>query len=133
MTLLLAVPFMHQTMPFSNSVPSYSDLIELPYYRLPGFSHIKKDIVVFNYPMELERPPDKRTYYVKRCMGLPGDTLEIFAKQVIVNGDTLKNNPNYQFVRKVKAGNPLRQEWLDSLGITEGEVLFQTCWIMSSR
>jgi signal peptidase I len=118
---LLAMPFMHQHMPFSNTAPSYSDLIQLPYFRLPGFSEVKReDIMVFNYPMEIERPVDKRTYYVKRCIGLPGDTLQIFAKQVIVNGDTLTNRPNYQFVRKIKAKNPLSQSWLDSLGVTEG-------------
>lgn len=118
---LLSVPFMHQNMPFSESMPSYSDLIELPYLRLPGFSEVKRnDVIVFNYPMESERPADKRTFFVKRCMGLPGDTLEVFAKQVIVNGDTIENLPNYQFVRKVKATEALQQDWLDSLGVTEG-------------
>jgi len=118
---LLSMPFMHQQMPFSNSTPSYSDLIQLPYLRLPGFSAIKReDVIVFNYPMEGERPVDKRTYYVKRCIGLPGDTLEIFAKQVIINSDTLVSRPEYQFVRKIKARSLLSQEWLDSLGVTEG-------------
>ncbi len=117
----LAIPFMHQTMPFSESKPAYSDLIHLPYFRLPGFSDIKReDVLVFNYPMELERPIDKRTFYVKRCIGLPGDTLEIFAKQVIINGDTLNNLPSYQFVRKLKSTKALSQEWIDSMGISEG-------------
>ncbi len=89
--------------------------------RLPGIGDVKReDILVFNYPMELERPIDKRTFYVKRCIGLPGDTLEIFAKQVIVNGDTLNNLPSYQFVRKLKATHALSETWIDSMGITEG-------------
>ncbi|MEX1189407.1 MAG: signal peptidase I [Bacteroidia bacterium] len=117
----IAMPFMHQTMPFSQNKPAYFDFIELPYYRLPGFGKVsREDVIVFNYPMELERPVDKRTFYVKRCVGLPGDTLEIFAKQVIVNHDTLQNRPSYQFVRKVKANKAIQQEWIDSLGISEG-------------
>lgn len=117
----LAMPFLHQNMPFGSSKPAYSKLIQLPYFRLPGSSHVKReDVIVFNYPMELELPIDKRTYYVKRCIGLPGDTLKIFAKRVIVNHDTLLHKPTYQFVRKVKAKKLLNQEWLDSLNVTEG-------------
>jgi signal peptidase I len=117
----LAIPFMHQYMPFSNSIPAYLDWISLPYYRLPGFSTIKRnDVIVFNYPLDVERPIDKRTFYVKRCIGLPGDRIEIYEKKVIIQGDTLERNPHYQFVRKVKSREMLRQEWLDSLGISEG-------------
>jgi signal peptidase I len=117
----LAAPFMHQYMPFSNSIPAYLDWISLPYLRLPGFSEIKRnDVIVFNYPLDVERPIDKRTFYVKRCIGLPGDTLQIIEKQLIINGDTLPKNPEFQFVRKVKATAALQQEWLDSLGINEG-------------
>lgn len=56
----LAFPLAHNTMPYTNG-KSYSEAIKLPYYRLPGFSSIKNnDIVVFNYPMDDERPVDKR-------------------------------------------------------------------------
>lgn len=117
----IAVPFMHQYMPFSNSIPAYLDWISLPYLRLPGLSDIKRnDVIVFNYPLDVERPIDKRTFYVKRCIGLPGDTLQIIEKKIVINGDTLPENTEFQFVRKVKATKALQQEWLDSLGITEG-------------
>lgn len=117
----LAVPFMHQNMPFSNSIPAYLDWISLPFLRLPGYSEVKRnDVIVFNYPLDVERPIDKRTFYVKRCIGLPGDTLQIVEKKIIINGDTLPDNPEFQFVRKVKATAALKQEWLDSLGISEG-------------
>ena len=50
-------------------------------YRLPGFRNIKRnDVVVFNFP----HPNDWNhiemhimKYYIKRCIGLPGDTLSI--------------------------------------------------------
>lgn len=47
----LALPFMHDRIPGTNS-ESYTELIKLPYMRLPGFSKVEKgDIVVFNWPM----------------------------------------------------------------------------------
>ncbi|MFN2420968.1 MAG: signal peptidase I, partial [Gemmatimonadota bacterium] len=54
--------------------------------RLPGYRHIRRgDIVVFTYPdpyNEYEPDPD----YVKRVVGLPGDTLEMREKVLHVNG-----------------------------------------------
>src|SRR5581483_8377302 len=50
---LLSIPFMEPTI---GNVKTYSSLIELPYFRLPGFSEIKKgDIVVFNKPSEVDQ------------------------------------------------------------------------------
>lgn len=46
----LAFPFAHHTMPVTGG-KAYSELIELPYKRLPGFQAIKRnDVVVFNFP-----------------------------------------------------------------------------------
>lgn len=51
---------------------------QLPYLRLPGFSVVQhNDVVVFNYPAEDELPVDRRQGYIKRCAGIPGDTLSI--------------------------------------------------------
>ena len=47
-TTPLQVPLTHQKIWFTN-IPSYLDWIKLPYYRLPGFSEVKReDVVVFN-------------------------------------------------------------------------------------
>ena len=63
--------------------------IELPAVRLPGFSSVKRnDVVVFNYPPDLA-PIDRRMHYIKRVMALPGDSLSILDKQVVVNGEEL--------------------------------------------
>src|SRR5690606_2437727 len=46
----LAFPFAHHTMPVTGG-KAYSELIQLPYKRLPGFQEIKRnDVVVFNFP-----------------------------------------------------------------------------------
>ncbi len=86
----VAFPFAHHTMPITGT-KAYWDGIELPYYRLPGFGKIERnDVVVFNYPMDadapLNRPVDKRENYIKRCLGIPGDTLKIVNSMVYING-----------------------------------------------
>jgi signal peptidase I len=86
----LAVPFVHHTVPFLN-IKSYSTAIKAPYKRLWGFSQIERyDDVVFNYPQDTEwnssRPVDKKENYIKRCVGLPGDSLEIRDRVLYING-----------------------------------------------
>ena len=77
----IAIPFMHQKIPGTKNTPSYSKLIQLGYNRLPGFQKIKNnDIVVFNFPADSLRknmPFDKKMNYVKRCVGVSGDTIQI--------------------------------------------------------
>lgn len=51
-------------------------------YRLPGMRGMKRnDVVVFNFPYEYARWDSVRfhvmQYYVKRCIGMPGDTIKI--------------------------------------------------------
>lgn len=58
--------------------------------RLPGFSRLHRgDLIAFNYPYlngfdSIKMDP--ATYYLKRCVGLPGDTLEISECRYIING-----------------------------------------------
>ncbi len=94
----IAFPFAHHTMPVIGT-KAYSELIELGYHRIPGFEKIKRrDVVVFNYPMEADapfnRPVDKRENYIKRCIAIPGDTLNIVQANVYVNGK-LSEKPQY--------------------------------------
>ncbi len=103
----LAVPFVHNTLPFSN-IKSYSEAIQTAYHRFWGFSEIKRyDDVVFNFPegdsilAEMpeadyytlkyafgednikrnytvkSRPIDKTDNYIKRCVAIAGDVLEV--------------------------------------------------------
>lgn len=92
----LQVPLTHQTL-WGTGIKSYSDLIQLTSYRLPGFSEIKRnDVVVFNVPFEAEHPADLRTNYIKRCVAVAGDVLEIKQGQVVVNGQPQKPYPEMQ-------------------------------------
>ncbi|CAG5068679.1 hypothetical protein DYBT9623_01411 [Dyadobacter sp. CECT 9623] len=104
----LQVPLTHQTI-WGTNIPSYTDAIQLPQYRLPGFSDVKRgDVVVFNYPPELQHPVDLKTNYIKRCVGLPGDNLEVRDLQVYANGTAMENPPrmeNEYFVATTTAVN----------------------------
>lgn len=118
----IAFPFVHHTMPFTESVKSYVESVKLPYFRLPGFGKIKNnDIVVFNYPMEDFRPVDKQEHYIKRCVGLPGDKLEVREGVLFIN-DKPGEKPTYMQMRyRARTdGSGFNMKTMKELGITEG-------------
>ena len=122
----IAFPLVHHTLPFSKNKKSYSEVIKLPYHRMKGFGEVKRnDCVVFNWPAEkLGRPVDKKENYVKRCVGVPGDKIEIINGALKVN-DQPQEEPigmKKQFIYKVKTTNTgLNPKILyDKFDITEG-------------
>ena len=94
---VVSFPMVHDTIPIIKS-RSYLKKPQLPYLRIPGFQEIKNnDIVVFNWPADTVRkffvkekgvikPTDKKSNYVKRAVGIPGDSLEIRDGIVYLNG-----------------------------------------------
>lgn len=101
-----SLPLMHNKVPFTE-VKAFSDVVEFPYLRLPKISDVKRnDPVVFNYPRQLEYPVDKRDHYVKRCLGLPGDTLQVKHMDIYVNGKLSempnRANPQFQYYVRTK-------------------------------
>ena len=98
----LQLPLMHQTIP-GTEISSYLDWIQLSYWRLPGLGEVERgDAVVFNYPPEWDRPADMKTFYVKRCVALPGDTLQIIGKQLLINGQLQSLPPESQTSYQVR-------------------------------
>jgi len=96
----LQIPLTHQKV-WGTEMKSFSDAIRLPYFRLPGFAKIQNnDIVVFNYPADYDYPIDLKTNYIKRCVGIPGDTISVHNKQLFVNGKAAENPPAMQFKYK---------------------------------
>ena len=94
---VIALPLVHDTIPLIKT-RSYLKYPQLPYLRLPGIEKIKQnDIVVFNWPADTVRrffvrekgvikPMDKKSNYVKRAVGMPGDVLEIKDGVIHING-----------------------------------------------
>ena len=98
----VAAPMVHDTLPLLN-VKSYSKWPQLPYFRFPALQNIERnDIVVFNWPVDtvyqffdrsgrkgVIKPIDKKSNYVKRCVGIPGDNLSIKEGFVYINDKQL--------------------------------------------
>jgi signal peptidase I len=158
----LSFPFVHNTMPGSQTTPSYLTWIELPYKRLPGFSSIKRnDVVVFNVPAGdtiindpdfgskilyydvlrnqfhgdrealmanypiLVHPYDKTDNYIKRCVGLPGDKIQVKAGVLYVNDQPAYVSPTSQIDYNVPTNNkPISSNLLNQqLGINVSDGL----------
>ncbi|GGE94193.1 signal peptidase I [Hymenobacter cavernae] len=115
----LQVPLTHQTI-WGTDWKSYSDAIQLPSYRLPGFSEIKQgDVVVFNVPFESQHPADLRTNYIKRCVAVAGDVLEIKDTQVFVNGKPMNNPPQSQNRYYLQVNDVIRDKVFRDQGVTD--------------
>jgi signal peptidase I len=126
----IQMPLTHQKIWFTE-IPSYSDAIQLPQFRLPGFTKIKNgDVVVFNVPGDYENnwgnnlpstwthyPVDLKANYIKRCIGIPGDKIEIRKTQVIVNGKPLENPELMQFSYEVVSNNEINERNFEKLGL----------------
>ncbi|HRI27670.1 MAG TPA: signal peptidase I, partial [Chitinophagales bacterium] len=87
----------------------------------------RHDPVVFNYPLDQQRPLDRRENYIKRCIALPGDLVVIIDRMVYVNGVKDSIPPQAQFNYFVRTNNqPLNQQTLFKMGITEGGLRTET-------
>jgi len=96
---VIAAPMVHDSLPFTD-MRSYLQTPQLPYTRLPGLQTIKNnDIVCFNWPADslatmwgdtsgkfTYKPYDKKTNYVKRCIGIAGDSIEMKDGIFYING-----------------------------------------------
>jgi signal peptidase I len=98
----VALPMVHDSIPLTKS-KSYLTWPQLPYMRMPGIQNIDRtDIVVFNWPVDTVyrffdtskrrayKPVDKKSNYVKRCVGIPGDNLSIKDGIVYIDGKILQ-------------------------------------------
>lgn len=109
----IAAPMVHDSIPIIKKL-SYLSKPQLPYFRFPALEKIKNnDIVVFNWPRDtlsnmylpakerINKPRDKKTNYVKRCVGIAGDSLQIKNGIVFVNGKELilpeRAKPQYSY------------------------------------
>ena len=125
----LSIPFIHNKIKVGDFIsPSYSELITLPYMRIPGIENVERnDIVVFNFPAHdiqdlgdgagLVDIVSMKENYIKRCVGVPGDVLEVKRQQIYINGEKGWNPPNMQYEYLVETnGQSFNQKRLNELG-----------------
>lgn len=130
----ISFPMVHDTIPVLG-IKSYTKWPKLPYNRLPGFEDIEQnDIVVFNWPNDtvpyfgyngpkyFAKPLDKKANYVKRCVGLPGDSLKITDGKIAINGRDLKlpdrAKPQYSYMVEGKGRSFRPDELIERYDIT---------------
>lgn len=120
----IALPMVHDSIPLTKR-KSYLSWPQLPYFRLPALEKIKNnDIVVFNWPVDtvhyffepkgrpgVIKPIDKKSNYVKRCVGIPGDSLSIKDGYVFINGKKLilpeRAKPQYSYAVALDGKTPI--------------------------
>lgn len=121
---VIAAPMVHDSLPFTGTA-SYLKRPQLPYTRLPGLQKIKNnDIVCFNWPADslatmwgdnsgkfTYKPVDKKTNYVKRCVGIAGDSLEMKDGYFYINGkkNELPYRAKLQFYYTFECKKPISQ------------------------
>ncbi|MEM9141664.1 MAG: signal peptidase I [Bacteroidota bacterium] len=146
----IAAPMVHDTIPLLGTRSYLADVdpktakksilnkTQLPYLRLPGVTKIKRnDIVVFSWPADtvrrffrkaerVEKPIDKKSNYVKRCVGIPGDSLEVRNGYVYVNGKrlTLSDRAKPQYDYMVYSQKGVSSRLLKELGATDFQRLY---------
>ncbi|MFN7492889.1 MAG: signal peptidase I [Cyclobacteriaceae bacterium] len=133
----LQIPLTHQKIWFTN-IPSYLDWVQLPSYRLPGITSVKNgDVVVFNVPGLRENnwdnqdgsqgpwvkyPVDLKTNYIKRCVGISGDVLEIKNRQVFINGKAVEAAPQQKFDYQVESKDEINERNLRAIGLDGDDI-----------
>ena len=154
----VAFPFVHHTMPLSQTKKSFSECIKWPYHRLKGLRQIERnDVVVFNYPTGdtvllenqalsyydalrsyeealgkeegrrklyedytvITRPVDKRENYIKRCVAIAGDSLQVIGGRVVINGREQEPIEGLQYTYVAQTTSPLSKQALNRLGVSE--------------
>jgi signal peptidase I len=75
--------------------------IRIPHLRVPGFRSVRRgDAIVFDWPGERDRlDKPAQVFYLKRCIGLPGDTVRIEQRTVYVNDQLVPFPTHAQFLR----------------------------------
>jgi signal peptidase I len=136
----VALPMVHDTIPILHK-KSYMNWPQLPYFRFPGYQKIEKnDIVVFNWPVDTvykffdtskrkaDKPIDKKSNYVKRCVGIAGDSLQIKDGVIFINGKQLllpeRAKPQFSYYVTTNGGGFDQTYIQKELQITDG--VYQT-------
>ena len=84
------------------------------------------------------RPVDKRENFIKRCIGLPGETLQIVDRQVLINGKPIENPQDLQFTYAVRMKESYSQyaENMSRIGAYSNDIFVakmqKDCMVFSS-
>ncbi len=143
-------PLLHNRIPLIGG-ESYLESPSLPYYRLPAIEDIQRaQPFVFNWPVGdsiylasrswtadqvargvgtkagklITRPIDKKDHYIKRAVGIAGDSLQIIDGRIYVNGEAEKIPKHRQFAYQIvlPANVVVNEKRLEKIGIDYGDL-----------
>lgn len=95
------------------------------YYTL--IAQYGRDYVLNNeadFGKQIYRPVDRRENYVKRAIGLPGDTLKIVKDAIYINGEMIPEPENVQYNYLYQVSSPLSQDQWEELGVSVADRFF---------
>ena len=111
---------------YHQQIDYYSLPYTLPYplnrkYEFPVSSSTMKSNPQ-DFGKVVYRPVDRRENYVKRCIGMPGDSLQVINNQVYIDGQMLENPKKMQLTYIVEtAGNIWDEKIFALLGVSKDE------------
>ena len=132
-TILTELPYQTE---YYHMVYDYGQQLYAQNIGLPDFSTMNqqqvyemyKDVYamgrnyLLNNPVQFgdiaSRPTDRRENYVKRCVGLPGQTLQVKNRIVYLDGKPNKEPDNVQYTYHVKLREHMPDELMQELGIS---------------
>ncbi len=100
---------------------TYYDILrdaQMQYGEKLGREMLERTYTITSYPV------DKREHYVKRCVGLPGDTIAVKHSILYVNGAEHKDAPGRQFMYFVKTSSPLSRSAFQNLGVSKDDLMY---------
>ena len=93
------------------------------YYMLSRI--LGREAAIKNWGPVKVRPSDKKDHYVKRCVAVAGDRLEVIDGLVYVNGQKQEVYPGIQLTYKVVTSNgKINQKFFEKLGLNTSELFF---------
>ena len=151
----VAFPFTHNTMPFSNKksynekiqwpYKRLAGFSKIKNNDVVVFNFPEGDTVILQFPDQdyynlvrkygrntiwsqydvISRPVDKRENFVKRCIGIPGDTLLITHTLIYINNKPFSDPASTQYNYYIRTnGEVLETDLLNELEITETDQLY---------
>ena len=91
------------------------------YYYAVGRKYIDENPQL--YGEVITRPVDRRENYVKRCVGMPGQTLEIKNRIIYLDGKANKEPDNVQYRYLVHTKGMLPEDLCHELGISQEDLM----------
>lgn len=92
------------TVLLENQAVTYYDVLreyQARFGEKRGRERLNRDYTV------VSRPVDKRENYIKRCVGIPGDTIRVVASQLFVNGEPQRHFAGRQYIYFIETVSPI--------------------------